>query len=568
MRTEVRFVLAIILMVGVLVVTNILFPPIPTEVVEEGGERAVPSEVVGEPPPPAPEIRGEEERREGTPADPEETEPLEEGVQERQVVVEGPLYRFTFTTSGARLESAQLLRFRSFAREGPVELVEPGTGGALGSRILTGAETVDLSRAHFEPSADDLKLASGDGPQSLTFTHRPGQGSRGLEVTYTFDPESYVVRVQGRTLGGGGTTLLYDLGTGLAFNESREQDEARSRAYAVNHLRQGVRSRDLSRVRNTEVEDGPFYWVAFRSRYFVLAMMGGSGAPDEAPAYVGGLTATELPGEAEVAVTVTQPLTAEGTFAYRLFLGPQDYSRLSALGNDLQEVNAYGWRFIRPILRPFVGIITTVLVWLHEALSLGYGMVLVLFGVLMRVLLWPLNQKAMRAQFRNMAVQPLLQDIQKRYKDQPERMQKELMKLYKEHGFNPLAGCLPLLLPWPVLIALFFVFQNTIELRGVPFLWLPDLSAPDPYFALPVFLGLSMFLLQWVSMRTLETVNPQMKMMMWFMPIFMVFIFFNLASGLNLYYAVSNIATLPQQWWIARERGKVQVKQPEPQPGD
>jgi YidC/Oxa1 family membrane protein insertase len=82
----------------------------------------------------------------------------------------------------------------------------------------------------------------------------------------------------------------------------------------------------------------------------------------------------------------------------------------------------------------------------------------------------------MKAQLRNMAVQPLLKEIQTKYKDQPEKMQKELMKLYKEHGFNPLAGCWPMLLPWPVLIALFFVFQNTIELRGVPFAWLPDLS--------------------------------------------------------------------------------------------
>jgi YidC/Oxa1 family membrane protein insertase len=137
-----------------------------------------------------------------------------------------------------------------------------------------------------------------------------------------------------------------------------------------------------------------------------------------------------------------------------------------------------------------------------------------------------------------------------------------MMKLYKEHGFNPLAGCLPMLLPWPVLIALFFVFQNTIELRGVPFLWLPDLSAPDPFFILPIFLGVSMFLLQWVSMRSMPQQNPQMKMMMYVMPIMMVVIFFNLASGLNLYYATANIATLPQQIWIAGERKKAQAKPP------
>ena len=175
----------------------------------------------------------------------------------------------------------------------------------------------------------------------------------------------------------------------------------------------------------------------------------------------------------------------------------------------------------------------------------------------MRVVLFPLNHKAMKAQLRNMAVQPLVQEIQTRYKDNPEKLQKEMMRLYKEHGFNPLAGCLPMLIPWPVLIALFFVFQNTIELRGVEFLWLPDLSAKDPFYILPAVLAVSMFLMQWVSMRSLEQPNQQMKMMMYIMPIMMLFIFVNLASGLNLYYATANIATIPQQMWIAGERKKM-----------
>jgi YidC/Oxa1 family membrane protein insertase len=109
-----------------------------------------------------------------------------------------------------------------------------------------------------------------------------------------------------------------------------------------------------------------------------------------------------------------------------------------------------------------------------------------------------------------------------------------------------------------VLIALFFVFQNTIELRGVPFLWLPDLSAPDPLYILPVFMGASMFAMQYVSLKTVPQTNQQAKMMMYIMPIFMVFIFFKLASGLNLYYATANIATIPQQIWINRERKKMQ----------
>ena len=248
--------------------------------------------------------------------------------------------------------------------------------------------------------------------------------------------------------------------------------------------------------------------------------------------------------------------------SYRLFLGPQGRDLLTAYGNELEEANPYGYRWMRVVVRPVVAIVMTILNFLHRNLNVGYGWVLIIFGVMMRVLLFPLNQKAMRAQMRNMAVQPLLQEIQKKYKDQPEKLQKEMMKLYKDHGFNPLAGCLPMLLPWPVLITLFFVFQNTIQLRGESFLWLPNLAAADPIYVLPVLLGVSMFLMQWISMRSMPEANPQMKMMLWMMPIMMTFIFMNFASGLNLYYVTANLATLPQQYWIAKERQKLRAQGP------
>ena len=294
----------------------------------------------------------------------------------------------------------------------------------------------------------------------------------------------------------------------------------------------------------------------------MMALLAGESDEVSADRLLGGLLVADSPLEGRVRVAAAQTVSGDEAFGYRVFLGPQDYSRLTSLGQGMEEVNPYGWRFFRPIIRPFVSIIMTILVWLHTQLDWGYGWVLVVFGVMMRVVLFPLNHKAMKAQLRNMAVQPLVKEIQDRYKDNPEKLQKEMMKLYREHGFNPLAGCLPMLLPWPVLIALFFVFQNTIELRGVPFLWLPDLSAKDPYYILPIVLALSMFLMQWVSLRSLDQENPQMKMMMYIMPPMMLFIFMNLASGLNLYYATANIATLPQQVWIARERAKMKAGPP------
>jgi YidC/Oxa1 family membrane protein insertase len=182
--------------------------------------------------------------------------------------------------------------------------------------------------------------------------------------------------------------------------------------------------------------------------------------------------------------------------------------------------------------------------------------VLVIFGVVIRLMLWPLNQKAMRTSIQMQRLQPELAEVQKRYKSDPEKQREALVKLYQSHGMSPLSplmGCVPMLLPMPILFALYFVFQNTIEFRGVPFLWLPDISLKDPFYIIPVVMGVSMFVLSWIGMRAAPP-NPQTKMMSYMMPVMFTVMFLNFASGLNLYYAVQNIAALPQQWLLSRER--------------
>src|SRR4029077_15111849 len=141
-----------------------------------------------------------------------------------------------------------------------------------------------------------------------------------------------------------------------------------------------------------------------------------------------------------------------------------------------------------------------------------------------RALLWPLNQRAMESSIRMQAVAPLMKQVQDRHKNDPERLQREMMRLYKEHKVNPLGGCLAMLLPMPVLFALFFVFANTIAFRGVPFLWLPDLSRADAYYLIPIVMGRSMFLLCRVGHIGVPP-NPQAKMMVYFIPVFMTVLF-------------------------------------------
>ena len=573
MNFQARLVLTFLLMFLVVVITSWLFPPpIPDEAIS--ADSATGAEVVTEtepstvPVPTMPEIAP-------SPSEVPETVEAEALPEEKRVVVSSPLYRFEFSNFGARLHVAEMSQFEALNQDGLVDLIPDGTEGYLGQKLVVGSDTLDLSRVPFTVEPEDgLALEAGAAAQILRFTYQHPTSSFRFETEYEFSPDEYTIRVRGRASGVDRPQLLTDLGDGLAFVEADSAMEAREMGYVYNHVQEGINETLTSKAERMIVE-GPLLWGALRNKFFLLAILAGeSNEAVTEESYLGGLVVEvdtlvyrsfwgrENSRAAGFQVTAAQVVGAEGDFAYRLFFGPQDFEMLSAIGWDMQNVNPYGWSFFQTILKPFVSLITKILIWVHSNLNLGYGWVLILFGVGMRIVLFPLNQKAMKSQLKNMAVQPLMKEIQEKYKDNPEKQAKEMKKLYTEHGFNPLGGCLPMLLPWPMLVAFFFVFQSTIELRGVPFLWLPDLSTKDPTYVLPFFLGASMFLMQYVSYKSMDTPNPQMKMMMYMMPPFMIFIFMNLASGLNLYYATANIATIPQQMYIARERKKMQGMKP------
>jgi YidC/Oxa1 family membrane protein insertase len=472
---------------------------------------------------------------------------------EDTVRVTSPLYSYGFSIRGARLVEARLHRYASMApdEQGERAQILPDGGDLLGLTVVLGGDTVDFRDAVFTPSADSLAVR---GDTSLRLSAERN-GVR-LDLTYSFSPDDYRVRVAGRAsdIGPNGGALLVGMGPTMANTEADVEENHRELALVTmrgetertnfNSLEPGER-RALS---------GPFAWTAIKSKYFVTGLI----AADSTGGRIAGATMEAEPGAGDptaARIRVSLPLPPSGTFDYLLYAGPMEYDRLARLGHDFDDVNPYGWPGFRTIIRVFAVPVRWLLVWMHENLQLAYGLVLVAFGILVRIVLWPLNQKAMRANMKLQEVQPLMKDIQDRYKNDPQKMQQEMFKLYREHKVNPLGGCWPMMLPMPVLFALFFVFQNAIELRGTSFLWLPDLSRPDPLYIIPVVMGASMYFLTKIGQMGMEP-NPQMKMMLYMMPLMMTGMFLFFPSGLNLYYTVSNIASIPQQWLLGRERTK------------
>jgi len=555
---ERRVILAVVLMLIVAVLPSVLFPPKKADRRTAG----LPDSTT-KPAPAAPESAA-------APARPSVSPTVRPSATTAETVwVTSPLYRLGFTTRGGALVRADLLGYRSFAKADsgrPVQLIRDGVPLLVYRRTGGGGDTTLVSDWSLTPSATQVQVGS-EGATTLTFAGAK-DGAR-FTLEYRFFPGEYRFAVRGRMEGFGpaGSTLLLGLGDGLRSVEADSMDDFRH--YAVVTKGAKTQRTDFGSVKPGErkILDGPFEWGGVKSKYFFIAALAvDDNQPRFGAALVEGgprtVSASSLFGRSAIAtrgaVAVTLPVPPAGGFDYQLYVGPLEYRRLSQLGHDLDDANPYGG-FLQPIIQPVSVLVVNILIWMHDQLKLAYGWVLIIFGILVRLLLWPLNQRAMESSIRMQAVAPLLKQIQDRYKNEPERLQREMMKLYKEHNVNPFGGCLPMLLPMPVLFALFFVFANTIEFRGVPFLWLPDLSRADPYYIIPIVMGLSMFVLSKVGQIGMPP-NPQTKMMLYFMPAFLTLLFLNFASGLNLYYAVSNIFSIPQQYLIARRRLREQGK--------
>jgi len=294
----------------------------------------------------------------------------------------------------------------------------------------------------------------------------------------------------------------------------------------------------------------PTDWVAIRTKYFIMAMVPKKQAP--------GSEVLAIEENGDISYNVGMFFDVNRPFLSTLYIGPLEYNRIKQLGNNLDQIMNFGWAFIRPISKG----VHWFLLFLYNYIP-NYGFVLLVFSVAVKILVYPLTKKSYVSTKKMQAVQPMLNDLREKYKNDQRKFAQVQMNLFKEHGVNPLSGCVPILLQMPLLFALFTVFRSSIELRGAPFiLWIKDLSRPDAVFdlginvplygsqvaILPILMGVTMF----IQMKSTPTPQSggQQKFMMYFMNGFFVLIFNQFPSGLVLYYTLFNILTVLQQKYL------------------
>lgn len=295
-------------------------------------------------------------------------------------------------------------------------------------------------------------------------------------------------------------------------------------------------------------------WVGADSNYFLTAMI-----PDVARDAEAAWIAVE-PGQLAHATIARPAALLPGTSLVRevqLYLGPKEPDRLEAVGAQLERSIQLGWSWIAPVTRAFSKLLTA-----SYQVVPNYGVAIILLTILVRLVTAPLTHKQMESMKRLGAMQPRMKEIQEKYKNDRERQSQEMAKLMREGGWNPLGGCLPMLLQFPVMIGLYYALQSSISLRQAPFaLWIDDLSRPETLFTipglelpvrlLPILMAASMVVQQKLTPST--SMDPaQQRMMMVMMPLMFGFLFYTFPSGLVLYWFVSNLLAIAQQLWMNR----------------
>lgn len=369
----------------------------------------------------------------------------------------------------------------------------------------------------------------------------------------TWDPHNYVAHIQVTLENKSDKTLESSLGMSLETNQHPLKKQSLSflrgpqnLKYPLTYKDKGITLHsDLEKLPPSTEEKGPFEWVGIEDRYFIWALVSrsiSSGSEVKYGTRDGKALFAQLSYPKE-GVAPQGKLQKEFT----VYMGPKEMDRLKQLGVHLEASVDYGWfSFVaHPIL--------FLLKFFHSWVG-NWGVAIILLTIFIKLLLHPINKKSLDSMKAMQKLQPKLAEIREKYKNDRERLNTEMMNLFKAHKVNPMGGCLPMLLQMPVYIALYKVLYNAIELYHAPFFWFyKDLSAPDPYFISPILLGIFMVLQQKMSPNPSQ--DPAQANAMLMMPIvFSVFMLF-LPSGLVIYIFVNTLMTVVQQYMNQHDMG-------------
>lgn len=466
-------------------------------------------------------------------------------VEDRAIEVKTALYHAVFSSRGGRLVRWELKSYTTADGTHRIKLYEerPGMTPAFSIQTSDAGLNDRLRQGLYAVEGEDIALSERRRGGQISFHYADPQTGQQISKRFTFSDNDYRVVLE---IEASGFPEGYALSVGSDFGITDWQTAGGGFVGFIGPITyvndQAVKDTP-SKINGKVRHEGRIGWAALQDKYFIAAAI-----PTEATAVT-----VSRPGAAGIDTALEFTPKGPGPWINRLILyaGPKEHDRLKSLGVKLEETVDFGW-FIYgswAIVRFLAEPLFYVLRFFHGFLG-NYGVAIILLTVSVRVLFIPLSHKSYRSMKGLQTLQPQLQALQKKHKDDRPRLQREMMGLYQKNKVNPMGGCLPMLLQVPVFVALFNVLYTTIELRQAPFLlWIRDLSTQDPYYVLPILMGITMA----VQMKMQPTtMDPTQAKLMMLMPVFMSFLFLTLPSGLVVYMLTNNVLTMGQQYFTMK----------------
>jgi YidC/Oxa1 family membrane protein insertase len=475
----------------------------------------------------------------------------------KDVAIETPLYTAVFNTRGARLKDFRVKKYLDKIGEGakPIDLATENLGSAYPFGMeMTHTNFPYSSDLLFQVNAETLKLGPDRKQGELLFSwNSPG----GIKITQqmVFHADSYRIDinlqianlssqvVEGRpTLVWAGKLHPHSSGGGMACIPGGGGSSTAAVPPFTALIKKELHEIELGDLKGGEKRfSDQVQWGAFQDQYFLAAFVPQKTEGTELILKKVSDTAAEL------LMAGPKASLSPGTQfsqSYLLFLGPKDLDLLKAFGHDLDKALDFGWFDI--VAKPMLWAMKFAYQYVGN-----YGLAIIFLTVIIKIIFWYPSQLSMRSMAEMKKLQPEMAKLREKYKDDKEKMNKELMELYRRYKVNPMSGCLPMAIQIPVFFALYKVLLYSIQLRHAPFYWwIQDLSAADPYYISPILMGGSMFVQQWM---TPTTGDPTQAKMMLIMPVVFTFMFLSFPTGLVIYWLFSNLLSIGQQLYLNRK---------------